>query len=268
MPHPHRGSLRGGDTHLSCDLTLPEALSCCYLAELMVKKIESDIFTFHDCSVSHVQTVFSQSFPFFSFYKKKHWTANLSFCEAGLKNLFCWDFYSTPVLTVHFILFLFPFLFLLFFLLLARFCHLAVAFFFSAVWILASPLVPLWMWTKLFGPVTSLHREMRKVIWTRSAGCVCTLVQSRRFLAQNVTDGRINSLSCTILYWVLRNCPLISFYVLCWKLPLPLSSHKRARWDALAFFSPHRLLLLGWRECFRQRKHRTYLLAYLRNILS
>lgn len=141
-------------------------------------------------------------------------------------------------------------------------------FFFSAVWILASPLVPLWMWTKPFGPVTSLHREMRKVIWTRSVGCVCTLVQSRRFLAQNVTDGRINNLSCTILYWVLRNCPLISFYVLCWKLPLPLSSHKRARWDPLAFFSPDHLLLLRLCECFRQRIHRTYLLAYLRNILS
>lgn len=82
-----------------------------------------------------VQSVMSRLFfhnhcLFFLFTKKKHWTGNLSFCESGLKNLFCWDFYSTPVLTVHFILFLFPFLFLFFFLLLVRFCHLAVTIFF------------------------------------------------------------------------------------------------------------------------------------------
>lgn len=158
----------------------------------------------------------------------------------GLKSLFCFLFlfslFTTSVLPILFILFI-CFLFFLCitsasFFMIILFIH----FLLSGVGIISyAPLdVNQSVWT---GDIITLWNA--KVIWTRSAGCVCTLVQSRCFLAQNVTDGRINSLSCTILYWVLRNCPLISFYVLCWKLPLPLSVHKRACWDHLAiFFSP------------------------------
>lgn len=69
----------------------------------MVKKIESDIFTFHDCSVSHVQTIFSQSFSFFPFKKKKHLTGNLSFYESGLKICFVQTFIPLQHSPLYFI---------------------------------------------------------------------------------------------------------------------------------------------------------------------
>lgn len=162
-------------------------------------------------------------------------------CQLFFSLLFFFSLFSTPVLPIKFILFI-SILFSIFLFITSKIlpvhCFLGLFNLFLFCCpdfgiIACAPLdVNQSVWS---GDIITLWNA--KVIRTRSAGCVCTLVQSRCFLAQNVTDGRINSLSCTILYWVLRNCPLISFYVLCWNLPLPLSLHKRACWDRSAFFS-------------------------------
>lgn len=72
MPHPHRGSLRGGDTHLSFDLTLTGSLELLVLGRTDgQKKWNQTSSLFMTGSISHVQTVFSQSLSFFFFLQKK-----------------------------------------------------------------------------------------------------------------------------------------------------------------------------------------------------
>lgn len=147
MPHPHRDSLQGG-THLRCDLTPMWSLESLLLSRTDRQKIRLHMFTFYLCSVSRVKSVFEHHL-FFKFLQKK-----------GSFDLFPFCFLFFPfyckILQVHCNIFL---------LLVVDITYLFIFFFFGRM--LASSLVPLWMWTKLFGPVTSLHCEMLK--WSEPA---------------------------------------------------------------------------------------------------